>query len=222
MIAQKIEKLVHRTPMVQWYRRMAGRAFSFGGSDLEYAVHRRNYTWTNERCVELPIVLQAINELRSAEPNARVLEVGNVLSHYVEVDHTVVDKYEEGAGVINKDIVGYQGEHRFDLIVSISTIEHIGWDCGEKQANKIPQAIDSLMANLAAGGRFLVTMPLGFNTFLDDLLDKNAVPFTRRRFLKRVSSDNQWVEADWSEVRGAKYGSPYICANAIVVGEYVG
>jgi len=31
----------------------------------------------------------------------KMLEIGNVLSHYYDFDHTVVDKYEQSQKVIN-------------------------------------------------------------------------------------------------------------------------
>ena len=36
-------------------------------------------------------------------PNAKILEIGNVLSHYTTVNHEIVDKYEKGINVKNID-----------------------------------------------------------------------------------------------------------------------
>lgn len=54
------------------------RTFSYRGAQLAYFVHRHNYTWLNERAVEIPIARLALTGVG----NGRVLEVGNVLSHY--------------------------------------------------------------------------------------------------------------------------------------------
>jgi hypothetical protein len=57
-----------------------------------------------------------------------ILEIGNVLSHYFPVNHDIVDKYEKADGVINQDVVHFYSPKKYDLIVSVSTLEHVGWD----------------------------------------------------------------------------------------------
>jgi hypothetical protein len=52
-----------------------------------------------------------------------IRKIGNVLSHYVISDHVIVDKYEFGNSILN-----YSPGTKFDLIVSISTFEHLGYD----------------------------------------------------------------------------------------------
>ena len=42
--------------------------------------------------------------------------------------HDVLDKYEKGNNVINDDVVSFSTEVKYDLIVSVSTLEHVGWD----------------------------------------------------------------------------------------------
>ena len=91
---------------------------------ITYLVHNYNRTWLNERAVEVPIIFHVI----ARWPGRRMLELGNVLSHYGSVAHDVLDKYEVGEHVINQDVVEYQPSARYDMIVSISTLEHVGWD----------------------------------------------------------------------------------------------
>ena len=55
-------------------------------------------------------------------------------------------------------------------IVSISTIEHVGWDETPRGLNKIPLALENLTGCLASGGEIVVTLPLGYNAYLDKLL----------------------------------------------------
>ena len=56
-------------------------------------------------------------------------------------------------------------------IVSISTIEHVGWDETPRDPNKIPRALENLTTRcLAPGGEIVVTLPIGYNTYLDKLL----------------------------------------------------
>ena len=56
-------------------------------------------------------------------------------------------------------------------IVSISTIEHVGWDETPRDPKKIPLALENLTTRcLAPDGEIVVTLPLGYNTYLDKLL----------------------------------------------------
>ncbi|MBN1677269.1 MAG: hypothetical protein JW880_01895, partial [Candidatus Thermoplasmatota archaeon] len=107
--------------------------FSLQGTKYRYFIHRHNTTWKNERCVEIPIVRKILDEYQGKT----VLEVGNVLSHYFAVGHDVVDKYEASPGVVNQDVVDFRPGREYDLIVSISTMEHVGWDEDPREKSKI-------------------------------------------------------------------------------------
>ncbi|MBH0190215.1 MAG: hypothetical protein HP492_00290, partial [Nitrospira sp.] len=111
------------------------KTFRFGGREYDYLYHPYNRTWKNERGVEIPI----FRELLLQHEGKRVLEVGNVLSHYFPIQHDVVDKYEVSPGVINKDIVGFLPQQTYHLIVSISTLEHVGWDEQPQEPAKLLQ-----------------------------------------------------------------------------------
>src|SRR5450759_2230718 len=87
--------------------------FTFRNSEFRYIYHR---TWRNERKIEAPIALYELENHSSQE----ILEVGNVLHHYIQVKHDVVDKYEIAKGVINEDIVDFRPEKSYGLILSIS------------------------------------------------------------------------------------------------------
>ncbi|HAL04611.1 MAG TPA: hypothetical protein DCP58_05820, partial [Verrucomicrobiales bacterium] len=72
--------------------RLARREFTYYDKTLLLFYHGYNMTWANERAVEVPIA----REYLGRHTGQRVLEVGNVLSHYGDVDHVVLDKYEQG------------------------------------------------------------------------------------------------------------------------------
>lgn len=101
-----------------------GKIFRFHGSDYQYFLSDYNDTALNERAIEIPIINRIVTQYRGKD----VLEIGNVLSHYFPVRHTILDKYELGQGVINEDICTYAPGKLFDLIISISTLEHVGYD----------------------------------------------------------------------------------------------
>lgn len=188
--------------------------FTLAGVEYPYFYHWYNRTWMNERTVEIPIVRQIL----TARPGASVLEVGNVLQHYFKRDHEVVDKYEKADGVQNIDVVDFQTNKKFDVIVCISTLEHVGWDDPPRDPEKPVRALEHLKSLLAPGGKIMVTIPIGYNPDIDQLLGKGRLAFDSLRFLKRITPDNRWVEMDWNGVSGSKYNTPFPAANALAIG----
>lgn len=76
------------------------KIFMLGTRQYNCCAHPYDRTWTNERAVEIPRASSIIDEYRGS----RNLECRNVLSHYLPVEHDVVDKYERAYGCINGDI----------------------------------------------------------------------------------------------------------------------
>src|SRR2546425_8481237 len=64
-------------------RRRRHRHFVFRGQELEYFYHRYNFTWRNERIVEVPIAWSFVE----AAGDRRGVEGGNVRSHYFPPRH---------------------------------------------------------------------------------------------------------------------------------------
>ena len=194
-------------------RLMRSRTFHFDGKTYEYLYHMYNKTWKNERGVEIPI----FRELLTRYQNKRILELGNVLAHYGPVHHDIVDKYEIAPGVLNQDIVEFTPRQKYDLIISISTLEHIGWDEHPREPTKLLRAIEHLKARcLAPGGTMMASLPLGYNTYFDGLIESGQSPFTSQHFLKRISKRNYWRESYWENCRTVPYGRSV--ANALCIG----
>jgi hypothetical protein len=191
----------------------ARRRFRLDGRSYPYFVHRYNNTWRSERAVEIPIVWHIVR----GSAGRRILEVGNVLRHYFPVDHDCVDKYERAAGVINEDVVGYRAQP-YDLIVSISTLEHVGWDEQPKEPDKVLHAVDNLRSLLAPGGRMVITLPIAHNPHLDAHLREGRLAFSKRYCLRRTSRHNRWAETSWEDASSARFDAPFRRINAIVVG----
>ena len=195
-----------------YYLLFKKRKFGLDGKEYGYLYRLYNTTWKNEREVELSIILELVEKNRGK----KILEVGNVLSHYVTISHDVIDKYELGEGIVNEDAATYAPGAEYDLIVSISTLEHVGWDEEPKAPEKVALAIGNLKKALAPGGMLAATVPLGHNAELDRIIGEGKT-FDKALFMKRVSQDNQWAQATWEEVKGAKYGEPFFGANAIAL-----
>ena len=190
---------LYYVPMTWYYKRTWTATFRFGGVTHRYFCHLYNATWRNERAVEMPIVLDYMKEYRSRH-GGTVLEVGNVLSHYYKHYFTVLDKYEVGEGIINEDAAAYTPSRKFNLILSISSLEHVGWDEDTPAPRKLLEAIDNLKENcLTSGGKLLATMPVGYNPYLDDLLLKDKLPFESIRCMRRSShKSRKWKEVKWN------------------------
>jgi hypothetical protein len=196
---------------------LAERRFQFDGQSHAYHVARGNRTWDNERAVELPIVWSHLQRRGHADG---VLEVGNVLGHYFDIQHPVLDRYELSPTVTwNEDVVSFQPPFAPELVISISTLEHVGHSEKPPDPTKFRRALEAILSWLAPGGRLLFTVPLGYNPAVRDYLDTPHAARTSLRCLRRTTLDNLWVQADYAEVRALRYNRPLPCANAIAVVE---
>jgi hypothetical protein len=192
-------------------------SFRFNGKELRHFHHRYNMTWAGERCVEIPIADLYLSQVAETQ----VLEVGNVLSHYRPCNHMIVDKYEKGPGVQSVDIVDFESEQRFALILSISTFEHIGFDDSneDRSGEKISQAIHCCRRLLSRAGLLVITVPVGYNPDLDRMLESERIGASCTRFLVRTAF-SEWRESSKREAMKCNYGGPYPYANALAVIEF--
>jgi SAM-dependent methyltransferase len=196
-----------------WTARGRRGTFAFQGERHPYLFHPHKRTWLTERAVEVPVV-QAIVDRHAG---ARVLEVGNVLSHYRPQRHLVVDKYEHAPGVLNRDVLELGDLGPFDLVVAISTVEHVGWDETPRDPAKAVSAIGALRSLLAPGGTLVVTVPVGYNPALDRALRDGQVSFSQLAALRR-SGGTSWREARPEEVWTVPYDFLMYSARAVLVG----
>jgi hypothetical protein len=172
-------------------------------------------TWLGERAVEIPIVMEMVRKYEGGN----ILEIGNVLSHHVRFEHDVIDRYEIANGVKNEDVVDFKSEKKYDLIVSISTLEHVGWDEKPRDDLKIPRAIENLKTLLTPrGGTIIITFPLGYNSVLDKLVKDGVIRFSKLYHLLRISKGNEWEEAAWEDVQDVRYNTPLPFANGLLIG----
>lgn len=152
-----------------------------------------------ERTIEVPIARAFVEERRSSGP---VLEVGNVLAHHAPFPHPVVDRYERAEGVENVDVVAYRPAERFPSILSVSTLEHVGFDETPRVPGKFRAALDHLRTEcLAPDGAMLVTVPLGQNPEVDRYVLDERAPEAEVRIYRRIASPwNRWAPVgppDW-------------------------
>lgn len=184
--------------------------FAYRGYELTPVFSVTNCTWAGERCIELAI---ANHELMKHQPD-RVLEIGNVLSHYQTVKHLVIDKHEKGFGVVNMDVVDVESSLRYDLILSISTFEHIGFDAPSNST--IRCTINKVLKLLAPGGRLVITVPIGYNPEVDALL-LNMPWMNFQVYYFYRTGFSKWEACGIYQAFANPYRSKYPYANAIAV-----
>ncbi len=193
---KRILRTWRRAFLSAYYRRFkSGRSFTARGVDYRYFYHAYNQTYCNERAVEIPIVWPIVQRV----PPERVLEVGNVLSHYFSTRHDVVDNVVTRGEIVTEHVADF--EHPLE-------------------PGKPWRAIGHLRRCLSPQGRLVMTVPMGYNPHLDRMLESGRIPLDDPLCLCRISRDNRWREASWEEIRHARYGHPYRNANGLVVATF--
>jgi len=196
-----------------WYRTVLqplivlkkNRTFIIDGTEYRYFHHSYNTTFINERTIEIPyfraLIASVINR------GGRVLEIGNVLSHYGTPTWDVVDKFERGEGITNVDIMEYQPREPYDLIVAISTFEHIGFDEQPRDTDKVLAALPLIRQSLLKpDGDMVFSIPAGYNPYIEEHILTGRITASRMITMKRVDWMNNWVQTDrQDDVFGLSY-----------------
>jgi hypothetical protein len=195
-----------------------GRAVRAGGAMVTYT----RAPSPGERCIEVPLTLAFL--ARRYSKAMRVLEVGNVLRNWPGHDYPreVVDKYEVGPRINNTDIVDLRPALPYDLVVSVSTLEHVGFDEPVRDPGKVRRAARNLIDHcLAPGGWLFVTVPLGYNPSVDALLREEWSESGCVNLFRRTSVFNLWEPASWHSFarRYPVYDRRYRAAEAIATWE---
>lgn len=194
------------------YHLLKSNKFTIAGKQFTYYFNRNN-SIDSERVIEIPLSYWFVK----SHPcfSEEFFELGNTLNQYFKIPHIVVDKYEIAEGVINEDIIDFKPKKKFKLIISISTIEHIGFDEPQKEEGKALKATKKLIDMLSENGSLLITVPLGYNQEIDEMLKERKINFTEMYFMKRVSKWNYWEETILEDALTKKYNSIYPFANAV-------
>lgn len=192
------------------------RVFALQGKTYPYHVVRvKQRTWDNERAVELPVCWELVN--RHGRPET-VIEIGNVLGHYFDTEHRVLDLQERHPLVTwNEDVLEFQPPFAPELIVSISTLEHVGHGEVPARPDKFRRAVEAAIDWLAPGGELLFTVPIGYNRAVLEYLDNPSAQVVSMLFMRRLTLDNLWEQTTLDEVRDYCYAKPFPAANALAI-----
>lgn len=198
-----------------WKRRsFATKSFPFDGQQLQYAAHSYNATWRNERAIEVPVLIDFLQRHKGK----KILELGNVARYYGDFSHEVVDKYEQHPAVYNFDILDFKVDQPYHAFVSISTLEHIGWDEPVRDHSKISRVFEKLPDLVSNLDNVLFSFPTGYNSVLDQHLAKDELPFQKLLYFKRCNRANHWQPTCREEALGLRYDSRFPAANGLAFG----
>lgn len=192
------------------FKLLRPKHFFFNGKKIQYENSFYNTSFFNERTVEIPM----IKEIISSYKRNNFLEIGNVLQHYnYPESRVIVDKYEVSQNVINEDIETYSTQTKFNLIVSISTLEHVGLDEGEMlpDKDKLQRCILNISNNLLAKeGVLIVTLPVNYNENVDKFIRENSL-FQEKFFMKKDSLLlNTWKKVSFDDLTVKNRSKPIL------------
>jgi len=219
LIRYLFELIFHSSPnyvKLFYYKKFkASETFKFNGREYHYLFHPYCSTWENERCAAIPIIWDIVK--KNQEEGKRILEVGNVLSYVYPIKHDVLDKYDLVEGVINEDVVNFHPSSKYDLIISIVTLQSVGWNEFPREPRKVLQAIDNLKSILAPNGILVVIHGLGEHKEMDEMLKNGLLKFDKQFYLMKTTG-HKWRQATWEEVKDLEYNHSIPTANGVVVG----
>jgi len=117
-------------------------------------------------------------------------------------------------------IFTYKSKKKFDRIISISTFEHIGFDEEKKDPKKAINAIKHVQSMLAKRGKCVISVPTRYNVDLDYYFREYAIQYPARVAFYMRTSETKWMLSSREKVLKQQYGSPYPCANGLIVAEF--
>jgi len=219
---KSIKKLIYKF-IYYVYKLIRPKSFTFQNKKINYENSFYNTSFINERSIEVPIVKELILEetlsknICSNENTKKfeILEIGNVLSYYnINLKRDIVDKYEQAENVINEDIEFFNPGKKYDLIISISTLEHVGNDAPEEiDSAKLGRVLKHITENLISEtGTIIITLPINQNKNTDSYIFSNSLSgkifhnfkvFERNSFLF-----NLWKEIPYKKIEGIYRNKP--------------
>jgi len=226
------------------------KTFIYRNQEIRY--NRIPVNNCSERAVEVPL---AFDFLAALKDKSRILEIGNVLAYYENVlseylgisSRRIVDKFEKNIDVDNIDLMDLPSTEKYNSIISISTVEHIGQGTEpsgsygekiEKRDLEAPlKAIAKIYDLLVPGGAALITVPCGklidfewYIQFSSDYLhllfskydisqQAISISYLKRLFLEPpIANPLQfWAEVPTNRMQDVDYNWPWPCANGIAV-----
>lgn len=201
--------------------------------------------YLDERIIEYPYVF---NELINLE-NKRILDAGSALNFEICIKNPIIRRNKlsimtlshEKNNFCNLNVDYIYGDLRktffkdetFDVIVSISTIEHIGLDNSilytkdmtfkEREENNFLEAIMEFKRILKSNGKCIITVPCGrrmnlkwLQIFDEEMIEAIIKEFEPKNYRLEYfqNSDIGWSKKNnFTDVQNAKYSSKIVDQN---------
>jgi hypothetical protein len=162
-----------------------------------------------ERRFEIPLLKYFIDKFKDHDD---LMEVGAVSNWHFPVNHKIYDASERY--VINEfaENLKYSGK----IVVSISTIEHIGKPDYGFPIN--PYRALTVLNMMLEAKYYLITWPIGHNTLLDYYARNVVTGVTIGNVITvgRLDIDNNWV-VNKPNFYDYKYATPFPVGNGVIV-----
>lgn len=197
------------------YHKIYDRYFKYEGCRIKYFIRLARII-NSERIVEIPLTIKLIQKTKFDS----CLEIGDTVSKYFTFPHDIIDKYERRHNIIQADAYSYNFPVKYDLIISISTIEHIGKDEDKVFPEKAVLTLKRLMQQLNTHGLLFVTVPINYNEELDTFIRSNPSELNIC-FLARISFTNMWRQVSKETAFQHTYNYSYFHANSIAIITYI-
>jgi hypothetical protein len=195
---------------------MAG-SFRYRGQVYPYFVDSYQNTRINERAVEVSIALARYNKA------IRPLEVGAVLPHYIpdwpEQYHEVIDLHEDYPAVIRANVLTYSAIGQHDLVMSISTLDHLN------NVDEVMAAVGCMKSWVTRGKLVFATVPamqppeVGGGEWLDELVLSGDLDMSIARMDKTDPDNHEWREVSMDD-KPLAYNGRSNFANTVYILEW--
>lgn len=165
---------------------------------------------TTERSVELALSKKFINNV-----NNNLIEIGAVTPYYFNTNYQVVDPYDEHPSVTDRKSLFEIDIHNKNILC-ISVLEHIGTqDYAGICNNEDPiKAFKYLTEN---ANKFLITIPIGYNSQLQEYIFKNSIKNAKIIYYYRSLLYNDWkYTTDFKKLYTLNYGPKWANSLAII------
>ncbi len=190
------------------------RSFKFQKKTYYYFYHAYYRTWTNEKAVEIPIFYEILKKFKFKT----VVEIGNVLSHYFHINHKIIDLDKNIHNINNQISSSFYLNKKYDLIFSISILNHLNWQGIRSNSDILVTIIEKLKKYLTPKGKIIVSFSLSFDKDLINLLKKEKLRLSKIYCLIRTSEDNRWKEIDYQDLFNRKYNIVNRFSNKLIIG----
>ena len=175
--------------------------FQINSVSFRYAREAFNEAYKNERSMEVALGRWFLKRFPSISDEFSigspvdkdagllppVLEVGAVMPYYGHADHEIIDLAD--AHPRSRKINALDADYTGRNVLCLSTIEHMMKR--EYNNGSDDDSITFLTRVISQASRWLVTVPIGYNPFIDAHVKGH--PEIARTYVKRISWKNEWI-----------------------------